>query len=270
MDHSDTENDQPESGGRSFNLTPVAGPRSERASRRFVGKSRRNLLIGATAAVPLVTTIASQSAFAKKKKGGGGVSLASSGSHKKKKGAAPAQGGDTVAMWQQNYPKLMQQHTVEATAFPATITGNAYLTNPALATIFSVPGARVNGVAFTAPDADLLAALHGRGRWEISVTHNGKTERRTMDGRFFAEATAAVLNAAVYGERRFGLTDAVVIDLVNRAISGLQSKAAMLAELKADASAEGILGQIVKNIEGGLETRGETYYLAEMNARGTA
>jgi hypothetical protein len=269
MTNPDAENARPASGRRSFNLTPksAAGLGSAQAPGRFAGKSRRNLLIGAAVAVPFVTTIASRPAFAKK---GGGGSLAMSGGGGKKKGAIAVPGGDTLAMWQQDYPKLMQNHTVEANAFPATVSGNGYLANPALAAVFKVPAERVNGVAFTAPEADLHTALHGRGTWEISVTHNGQTARRTMDGRFFAEATAAVLNAAVYGEKAFGLNDAMVIDLVNRGLTGLQSKARVLAELKTAASAEGILDQLVKHIEGGFGTRGEIYYLAQMNVRGTA
>src|SRR4029077_12290913 len=121
----------------------------------------------------------------------------------------------------QNYPKLTRNHTVEAHAFPAAVAAIGYLANPALAAVFSVPGATVNGVAFTAPDADLHAALHGRGTWGISLTHNGATARQAIGGRFFAEATAAVLNAAVYGEKAFGMTDAMVIEQVNRTISNL-------------------------------------------------
>jgi hypothetical protein len=269
MTYPDSEHDRGGPGRRSFNLTPrsTSAASAGSAVRRFGSKSRRNLLIGASA-IPFVTTIANQAAFAKTKTGG--TSLAMSGGGKKKKGAVFTPGGDTVAVWQQNYPQLMQKHGSEGSAFPAAITGNKYLMNPTLAAVFSVPGERVNGVAFTAPDADLRAALHGRGNWELSVTHNGETARQTMDGRYFAEATAAVLNAALYGEKAFGLNDAMVIDLVNRGLAGLQSKARMLAELKPDAAAEDILRQLVKHIEGGFETRGETYYLAQMNSRGAA
>jgi hypothetical protein len=272
MDRPDAENGQTPSGRRSFNLTatPVAEPGDAQAPRRFGGKSRRKLLIGASAAVPFVTTIVSRPVFAKTKGGGVGSLAGSGGGKKKKHGAVPTPGGDTVAMWQQNYPTLIENNTVEAEAFPATVSGNRYLANPTLAAVFKMPAEPVGGVAFTVPTVDLHAALHGRGTWEISVTHKDQTARRTMDGRYFAEATAAVLNAAVYGETAFGLNDAMVIDLVNRGLAGLHTKARAIAELKADSDAEAILGQLVKQVEGGFETRGETYYLAQMNARGTA
>jgi hypothetical protein len=267
MDHPQNGNGPPKSGRLSFNLT--ARPAAEtgaQAPGRFAGKSRRNLLIGGSVAVPFITTIANRPAFAKTK--GGGTSLAASHPTKKKSGLLTP-GGDTVATWQQNYPKLMRNHTVEAHAFPATVTGNGYLANPALADVFTVPGARINGVAFTAPDADLHAALCGHGTWEISVTHNGETAYQTMDGRFFAEATAAVLNSAVYGEKNFGMTDAMVIEQVNRSLVNLQSKARVLAELNPDGGAKEILTQIAMHVEGG-PTRGEIYYLAQLNSRGRA
>jgi hypothetical protein len=272
MDHPDGEKASPPPGRRSFNLTPKPGaePVGAQAPGRFAGKSRRNLLIGGSAALPFITTIASRPVFAKTSGGGTGSLAGSGGTGGKKHGSLPMPGGDTVAMWQQNYPKLIQNHTVEAHAFPATVAAVGYLANPALAAVFSVPGATVNGVAFSAPDADLLAALHGRGTWEIFVTHNGETARQTIDGRFFAEATAAVLNAAVYGEKAFGMTDTMVIEQVNRTLANLHSKARVLAELKSDANAEEILGQIAKNIEGGAGSQGEVFYLAQMNSRSTA
>lgn len=253
----------------SFSLTakPEAEAGGAQAPGRLAGKARRNVLIGGAVAIPFITTIASRAAFAKK--GGGSTSLAGSAGTGGKKMGSLMPGGDTVAMWQQNYPKLMRNHTVEAHAFPAAVTGNGYLANPALADVFTVPGARVNGVAFTAPNADLHAALHGRATWEISVTHKGETVRQMMDGRFFAEATAAVLNAAVYGEKNFRMTDAMVIEQVNRSLVNLQSKARVLADLKPDGGAKEILSQIAQHIEGG-PTRGEVFYLARLNSRGTA
>jgi hypothetical protein len=272
MDDPHQENGPPRSGRRPFKLTPKpeAMPGSTQAPGRFAGKSRRNLLIGSSVTIPFITTITSRPAFAKKK-GGGGVSLAGSAGAggKKKKTGSLMPGGDTVAMWQENYPKLMRNHTVDARAFPATVTGNGYLANPALFAVFTLPAARVNGVAFAAPDADLHAALQGRATWEISVTHKGETAHQTMDGRFFAEATAAVLNAAVYGEKNFGMTDAMVIEQVNRSLVNLQSKAHVLAEANPDGGTKEILSQIAKHIEGG-PTRGEIYYLAQLNSRSTA
>ncbi len=164
----------------------------------------------------------------------------------------------------------MQHHTVEASAFPAAITGHRYLKNPSLASVFQASEQPINGVAFTVTEADLQGALHGRGTWEISVTHNRETAHRKMDGRYFAEATAAVLNAAAYGENGFGLNDAMVTDLVNRNLANMRSKARALVETEAGLSAEDILMQMVRHIEGGFETRGETYYLAQMNSRGIA
>jgi hypothetical protein len=263
-----SENAPPTSRRPSFSLTakPEAEAGGAQAPGRVAGKARRNVLIGGSVAIPFITTIASRAAFAKKS---GGTSLAGSGGGGKKKTGSLMPGGDTVAMWQQNYPKLMRNHTVEAHAFPATATGNGYLANPALSAVFTLPAARVNGVAFAAPDADLHAALHGRATWEISVTHKGETVRQMMDGRYFAEATAAVLNAAVYGAKNFGMTDAMVIEQVNRSLANLQSKARVLAEASPDGGAKEILSQVAKHIEGG-PTRGEIYYLARLNSRGTA
>lgn len=271
MDQPDSEKAPPPPGRRWFKLTPKheAEPGAAQAPGLLAGKSRRNLLIGGSAALPFITTIASRPVFAKKSSGGTGSLAASGGTGGKTHGSLMPR-GDTVATWQQNYPKLMRNHTVEAHAFPATVAAIGFLANPALAAVFSMPGGTVNGVSFTAPDADLHAALHGRGTWEISVTHNGATARQTIDGRFFAEATAAVLNAAVYGEKAFGMTDTMVIEQVDRTLANLQSKARVLAELKSDADAREILGQIAKNIEGGVGTRGEVYYLAQLNSRGAA
>jgi hypothetical protein len=258
--------------GRLFKLTakssdePTMVPVPERPS----GKSRRKLLIAGSVAVPFMTRLASRPAFAKTSGKGGVGSLAGSVGHTKKKTGELAPGGDTVAMWRQNYPKLLQNHRIEASAFPAAVAGNHYLGNPALAAVFKVPQERVNGVALTAPKADLLAALHGHGTWEISVSHNGETARRTMDGGYFAEAAAAVLNAAVYGEKSFGMNDALVIEHVNRSLSDLQTKARLLAALKADAKAAEILNGVVGQIEGGFATRGEIHHLARLNTRGTA
>lgn len=234
-------------------------------------KSRRKLLIAGSVAVPFVTRLASRSAFAKTKtKGVGSLAGSVGGKKKKKKSGLSEPGGDTVAMWRQNYPKLLQNHRIEAHAFPAAVSDNLYLANPALAAVFGVPQERVNGVAFSAPEADLLAALHGHGTWEISVTHNGETARRTMDGGYFAEAAAAVLNAAVYGEKSFGMNDAMVIEHVNRSLADLQANARVLAALKADAKAGEILNVIASRIEGGFATRGEIRHLARLNTRGTA
>ena len=262
MDHPPGEDALPPSGRRPFNLTPK--PVGEPAVGRFGGKSRRNLLIGGSAIVPFITTIASRPVFAS---GGGSTSLAASSGGGGTKSGSLMPGGDTVARWQQNYPRLLHNHTVEAHAFPATVTGNSYLTNPALTEIFAVPGGPVNGLAFTAPNASLQTALEGGGTWEIFVTHNGETIRQRMDGRFFAEATAAVLNAAAYGEKNFGMTDAMVIEQVNRTLADLQSKARALAELKPAGGAREILGQIVQHVES--PTRGEIYHLAQLNSRGT-
>ena len=268
MTHPDGEHDRPEPDGGGFKLTPRAAGLFGR--RPAGGKSRRNLLLGASA-VPFVTTIASQPVFAKNKKGGGSLAMSTGGKKKKKRfGSISTQRGDTVAVWQRNYPKLMQHHTVEASAFPAAIAGSQYLKNPSVASVFQVLEQSGNGVEFAVAEADLQAALHGRATWEISVTNNGETARRTMDGRYFAEAAAAVLNGAAYGENGFGLNDAMVIDLINRNLANMQSKAQVLAKTEADLSAEDILAQLVRHIEGGFETRGETYYLAQMNSRGMA
>jgi len=269
MKHSDTGN-APGSGRRAFKLTPKPTADQGAAApepRRFGGKSRRTLLIGGSVAMPLIITVASQPAFAKTS--GGGTSLAMSGGGTKKTGSVMP-GGDTVAMWQQNYPRLRQIHTVEASAFPAAVTGKRYLANPRLGAVFSLPTDAVNGVTFTAPDADLHDALHGRGTWEIFVTHKGETARRAIGGAFFAEATAAALNAAVYGEKAFGMTDAMVVDQVSQSLRNLQSKARVLAELNANITAAEIAGQLARHIEGGGENRGEIYYFAQMNSRGTA
>lgn len=255
---------------RLFKLTargsdePATAPVPERSR----SKSRRNLLIAGSVAVPFVTRLAVRPAFAKTSGGTGSLAGSAGGGGKKTTEAAP--GGDTVAMWRQNYPKLLQNHRIEANAFPAAVTGNRYLGKPALAALFAVPQERLNGVGLAAPKADLLAALHGLGTWEISVTHNGETARRTMDGGYFAEAAAAVLNAAVYGEKSFGMNDAMVIESINRSLSDLQRNAQVLAALKADASAGEILNGIVSRIEGSFATRGEIQHLARLNTRGTA
>jgi hypothetical protein len=268
MDHPPDENPGSPAGRRAFSLTPKPQAEPGGAPAPGAGKSRRGLLIGG-AAIPFATTIASRSAFAcAAGTNSCATSMTAGMSHTTMRSVRPR--GDTVEAWRENYPRLRQNHTVEARAFPAAVSGKGYLRNPALAGVFRVPGASVNGVALRLADADLHAALHGRGVWEIAVTRRGEVARRRMDGRFFAEATAAVLNAAAYGERSFGMNDAMVIQHVNRTLLNLQSKARVLAELNPAASAGDILGQLVGNIEGGAEIRGETYYLTQMNAQGRA
>jgi hypothetical protein len=61
------ERSQPQSGGRSFTLTPRSGTQAGNAQvpAPRLGKSRRHLLIAGGAAIPFVATIASRPAFAK-------------------------------------------------------------------------------------------------------------------------------------------------------------------------------------------------------------
>jgi hypothetical protein len=280
------ESPEPQPGRRSFVLTPAA-PRGEKPAGST--KSRRMLLIGGTVAIPFLTSIAGEPALAwkktkKKKKttmSGGGYSYhpsiyktkkkkTSKKTKKKKSYNQFERGGDTVAMWQQKYPQLLQNSSAEAAVFPAKATAHRYLANPLLASVFVVPRQTVNGIAIAPPAGDLHGALHGRATWSVSLTHNGETVHRQMDGAFFAEATAAVLNGAAYGEHGFGLHDGMVVDQVHSALRNLQSRALALRQAHPDWEAARLLDAVAKHITGGsaLDPRGETYYLAQLNSGG--
>jgi hypothetical protein len=272
----------PRPGRRTFILTPAV---DASAATPRQNKSRRKLIIGGSVAIPLLTTIPSQPLFAQKKtkktKGGhmstafkqkNGMSLHPSITGKKskktkKKVENVIRNGNTVAMWQQDYPKLMQAHTVEAHAFPAKATGHRFLANPVLASVFAVPGDNVNGLSIVAPDTDMNGALNGRGNWSVSLTHNGETAHQRVDGAFFAEATAAVLNGASYGENAFGMNDKMVIDQVNGALKHLQTRALTVQRANPTWEAARILDNVTRHITGGsaADPRGETYYLAQLN-----
>lgn len=285
MDDPSTKDGTSPTGPRSYNLTPhpspaPAGSNGEGQPERRAGSFRRRaLLVGGGAAIPFVTTIGSRSVFA------GGplpgltksmeMSLRMGGGSPGRVGSL-IRGGDSVAVWQQKYPKLRADFAEESRAFPAAVSGSRYLTNPTVAAAFALPARRANGVNFVlaAADANLEDALHGRAVWEISVTHNGETARGRMGSQFFAEATAALLNAATYGEQVFGMNDALVVQYVNRAVVALQSKARSLSETAPATlgASEIILAELATHIDGGGGdlARGETYYLAQMNSRSVA
>lgn len=294
-EHIDNAEAQP--GRRTFVLTPAGDKRLRRAS-----KSRRTLLIGGTLAIPFLSSIAGEPAMAywkkkKKKKGwggkgkkkkhvSGGISYHPSITGKKKKKSKKKwggkkkykrwgeleHGGQTVAMWREKYPQLLAANTTEAAAFPAKATAQRYLSNPVLASVFVVPRDTVNGVAIAPPSGTIETALNGAGTWSVSLTHNGATAHKKMDGAFFAEASAAVLNGARHGENGFGMTDKMVIEQVASALRNLQGRADALRRAHPDWEAARLLDSVSRHITGGsiLDPRGETYYLAQLNSGGAA
>jgi len=198
-----------------FKLTPLPGAAtSEAGPQGGRRKSGRRLLIGSSAAVPFVLTISSRPAFAK---GTCTVSFAMSAPTSGETGnVTPC--GNSVTYWQTEYPicELL-------TKLPFQTVTNL-LQNPSFSSLSSStiasPTAFIGGtLTFTVPN--LSTALTTGPALVVKVTIGSNNASTTADpggkAGFWANAAAALLNAATYGSTAggSGQTDTGIVGLLN-------------------------------------------------------
>lgn len=252
-----------------------AGPQSGRR------KGGRRFLIGSSAVVPLILTIPNRPAFASGKKCTASLAMSARNSTPlggSKKGIESGPCGNAVNNWQTTYPQLQSASlTSGITKLPAQVTGIDYLSNTTYVagssgTIFTFPSA-LNGVSFsTNPSGnfDLSTVLGGGVQLVVSVTFNGQTQTQHDPGGnngFFAQAAAAVLNAATFGSTAFGYTDVGLIAQVNGVFAAMQAQALTYESGNPSAHAQDVANNIIQLITGGGGFTGEISTLNTLNSQ---
>lgn len=270
---------RPAPASRRFRLTPLARTSAEADEPRSTGSSRRKLIVGG-AAIPVVMTVRGRPAFAQPSACTMSVMLSA-------RNSSPLGGGQTGELgpcgmppngasdtWEQDYTTLNNDYTTGKytykQCFPAQVTSNNYLGNPAITTSFpfTVPSSAY-GVSFTITNGhNLTSALTDGVALTVKVTIGSKNSSQSDSGQFFAQAIAAVLNSALYGSSAFGYTDSQMIKYINGVFTSMQTQADSMQITNPNVTPSEILASIFSSTGPVINGTNVTSELSTLNNQG--
>jgi len=238
---------------RRFRLTPLAQGSDEVDEERSKGSSRRKLIAGG-AAVPIAMTVRGRRAFANSAACTVSMMLSTRTSTPQTGQSTPCSmpANGTSNSWEQAYTTLDNDYSSNKFTYKQLMPGQnssspIFLGNPSVTNSFpfTIPS-KFNGVSFSCTSSTFSGALQGTSSGvELTVKvvdSSNKTKSGSDQGQFFAQAIAALLNAAFYGSTTYGQSYSQIISYINSVFTSMQNKAGTMTGQSATTIYNSIFG----------------------------